>query len=75
MALTGAREQVGTVGRGSNPFPWCLLIYLPRRLDLGHFLSLSTWPRLSLAGDCPSLGRGSIVRAGGKCLSPKHSES
>lgn len=47
--------------RGGSPLPWWLQFYLPRWLALGQFLSLPTLAHL-LAGDCPFLGCGDIVR-------------
>lgn len=51
--------------RGDSPLPWWLQFYLSRMLALGQFLSLPTWARL-LAGDCPFLGCGDIVRGLGQ---------
>lgn len=48
----GEKESVPSLGG---------LFYLPRRLALGQFLSLPTWAHL-LAGDCPFLGCGDIMR-------------
>lgn len=56
VALVGSQEQVGTGGRGDSALHWWLWFFLPRRLDLGQFLSQPTRPRLSSAGDCPSHG-------------------
>lgn len=60
--VAGAREHVGTVGRGDHPLPWGLQCHLPRRLDFGQFVSLPTWPRLLPAGDCRSPGHGNAPR-------------
>lgn len=63
---------MGTVGRGDSALPWWLRFHLPKRLDLGQFLSRPTRPRLFLAGDCPSLRHGNVARGlGGSVCEPQ----